>query len=138
MLWPTRLPGRATPSPCALLSWALYRAELQLAYGYSKAVTMLPCRQRTTSRIWTRNLPGPLVAAADKLLYQATVAVLNPVKMAAVKGHIQGFREHLLLLLYVVCIAYSLQGHKLPSLLLVQLPSYSTATGSSGFPSIPL
>lgn len=57
-----------TTSPLALLSWALYRGGLWLVYGHSKAVTTLPCRQRT-SYIWGRDLPGLLVPAANKLLH---------------------------------------------------------------------
>lgn len=42
------------------------------------------------------------------------------------EAHKQGFKEPFLHLLCVICVVYSLQGHKPCSLLAVQLPSHST------------
>lgn len=129
---PHHLPGCVPPSPCALLSWALYRAEL---HSYSKAVTALLWMN---SHMWMRDLPAPLVAAAGNCCTELTVAVFNPSGEGGSRQRTcTRFQEALIA--SSVHGLYSLQSARaqtlFPACSAAALPQH-TATERSGLPSI--
>ena len=121
------------------------RAELQLAYSPSKAVTILPCRPKanTSGRETCLDLLLLLTHSCSSTFkehfkHQATVAVFNP---AGKHGSSQGTHTRFqgAFIASSVCGLYCLQSARVrtffPACCADVLPQHD-ATESSGFPSI--